>query len=89
MICKYCKNFSVRSIRDKDYTYQPSFQALKESADQGCGLCVHLVEALAVVKDTPMAGEKEGIFLRRTLPWEDGDNIAVVPGSAECTGMIH
>jgi hypothetical protein len=46
MICKYCKKFSLESLKRRDYAHQPSTSALKASAEQGCGLCMHMYECI-------------------------------------------
>lgn len=49
MLCEYCKKFSIRSLRcDRFLDHQPSLYSLKQSAEQGCELCVHLYDCLGV-----------------------------------------
>ena len=43
--CRYCKDFSIRSLREKDYQHQPSLKALKQSVDNGCRFCRFLWES--------------------------------------------
>ncbi|KAN0095690.1 HET domain containing protein [Hyaloscypha variabilis] len=39
MLCKYCAGFSLKLLREGDYTHQPSLEHLQSSALNGCGGC--------------------------------------------------
>ena len=43
--CRYCKDFSIGSIRERDCEHQPSLKALKQSMDDGCRFCRFLWES--------------------------------------------
>lgn len=39
MACRFCENFSIKSILTEDYKHQPSLAALQRSSLDGCDLC--------------------------------------------------
>jgi hypothetical protein len=57
-LCEYCKDFSIASILVEDYRHQPSFDALKESADSVCKLCrLFAASLLEVARYGDLKGE--------------------------------
>jgi hypothetical protein len=48
MLCQYCGDFSIASIQREHHAYQTSFEALKQSANEGCHLCTLFYESFNI-----------------------------------------
>jgi hypothetical protein len=77
ILCNYCSGFSIALIRGKHYVHQPSLKALRQSVQDGCEMCCHLLLCLERARPG------------KSLPFDDEQKTTIWIGDYDDTNRAH